>query len=118
MVRCSWHWPGAVPHLASIPFHLTPQHGLPFTLLNSVQCPGSRPSVLALLFHGANFFKFFKTQSQPSPNHATPRKPSPLLLRLGKLCPSGLLVAPTCSLGGSSVRCPRYLQHSAGAWPK
>lgn len=86
---------------ASLPPH--PTAPLPFTFLDSVQCPGSGPGVPALLFHWANFSLFFKTQLQSNPNHDTTRKPPLIFLRLGKMPPSGLLVAPGCPLGGSCV---------------
>ena len=68
-----------------------------------MQCPGSGPCVPALLFHWANFSLFFKTRPQSNPNHDTTRKPPLIFLRLGKMSPSGLPVAPGCSLGGSCV---------------
>lgn len=119
------------PHLASVPFHLSPRCRCPSP--SSAQCRVPAPGLVswlqawcpAFLSHCANFSLVFKTQSQPSPNHATSRKPSLLFLRLGKMSPSGLLVALGNSLGDSchkrhcvyhGAECTHSTQPRA--WPK
>lgn len=56
--------------------HRPPHPMLPFPYpeLNP-QCPGSRPSVLVLLFYGADFSSFVKTQ--PQPHHIPGSFPDP-----------------------------------------